>query len=333
MKILNLVESIDHLTLSKDGKRVRCSITGHEMTSDVDVVKSYLKSKKLHKMKEMSDYNFDKLAPYVIPHNRDESKMFCVLTKEKIDRIPSVLEKHVNGKRFKRLRIEADNVYNRRKRAAAARELKAQQHKVETNARGIDGEKLMSGEDDDSTRSEDESSEQEFWISPNLDEEADEGGGLLWGGDQRKLTKAQKRKAFKKSSYNRLIDNGDLVDFLGTDEDYFNAETCEQLLRSKAEPVIWKRTSAQLAKDEASPRSGFGEQSSGYARGSRKRGEAPPDQDQARAQAPAPAPAPAPAKDHSRVDVEKRKARHTHARGTAAALKNKKKKQRISGPR
>lgn len=79
------------------------------MPADHGTVQNYLKtSHRLKKMKEWYTHDYSKYLPYIVDHKRDTKKLFCRLTKTKLNKIPQEVEKHWNGKRFQRLKAEYD---------------------------------------------------------------------------------------------------------------------------------------------------------------------------------------------------------------------------------
>jgi hypothetical protein len=83
----------------KDGGRVRCSFTGHEMPPRAADINAYLSSKKLRKARDWCVLNhrthalgatvlcryafdFSVFLPFIVPHKTDDKKLFCLLTKK-----------------------------------------------------------------------------------------------------------------------------------------------------------------------------------------------------------------------------------------------------------
>ena len=82
--------------------RIRCLLTGHEMTVSMVAVNGYINSKKYNMAKEWELFDSGKYA-YIVPHKSDRSKMWCKLTKHALNKIPAQILKHVEGKKYKRL--------------------------------------------------------------------------------------------------------------------------------------------------------------------------------------------------------------------------------------
>jgi len=92
------------------GEKVQCSLTKQEMPVRIDVVQKHLNSKKLERTRKgwYDDNWVEKYAPYIIPHISKEKRLFCKITKQILNSNPEVVEKHVQGKRYKRLKKEYD---------------------------------------------------------------------------------------------------------------------------------------------------------------------------------------------------------------------------------
>ncbi|KAL4092991.1 hypothetical protein PRIC1_011980 [Phytophthora ramorum] len=100
-EFLELVESGEG-----DNKRVRvkCQLTGHEMLPRVDVIETHVKSKKFLKARDWYCHDYAQYEPYIVPHRRLPKSLFCNVTGTILNRIPSEVEKHVQGKRYKRMK-------------------------------------------------------------------------------------------------------------------------------------------------------------------------------------------------------------------------------------
>lgn len=99
---LELVETGDDV----NGKRVRvrCALTQHEIVPKKDAIETYLNSKPFRKAKEWYCYDYSKYEPYIVSHRRKPKSLYCNVTDTVLNRIPSEVEKHVNGKKFKRMK-------------------------------------------------------------------------------------------------------------------------------------------------------------------------------------------------------------------------------------
>jgi len=96
------VESHSDAELLPSGK-VRCTVTGHEVLPQIELLKAHWDGKKYRTRKAQSKYDFSAHEPWLVPHKKDPNLLFCVLTKQPVSRQPRAVEGHINGKRFKRL--------------------------------------------------------------------------------------------------------------------------------------------------------------------------------------------------------------------------------------
>ena len=138
MSLGKLLSENSHLLLTENN-RVRCEITGHEMPAEYSTVEGYLKnSRKLKKMREWYTHDYSKYLPYIVEHKKDMKKLFCRLTKMKLNRIPDEVENHWNGKKFQRLKKEYDEKISQRKRKRTSND--------------VDGDHAEPDEEDESLR-------------------------------------------------------------------------------------------------------------------------------------------------------------------------------------
>lgn len=100
-----LASRAEDLELLSNGAKVRCKRTGHEMPALLEKVIEYVNSKKFLKAKAgtktMEDLDFSKYEPHIVQHNSNSKMLYCSLTKQKLAKVISVVEKHMNGRRFK----------------------------------------------------------------------------------------------------------------------------------------------------------------------------------------------------------------------------------------
>eukprot|EP00644_Phytophthora_capsici_P007730 jgi/Phyca11/126112/e_gw1.61.100.1 len=84
--------------------RIKCQLTQHEMLPRVDLIEQHLKSKKFIKARDWYCHDYSQYEPYIVPHRRLSKSLYCNVTGTILNRIPSEVEKHVNGKRYKRMK-------------------------------------------------------------------------------------------------------------------------------------------------------------------------------------------------------------------------------------
>ena len=102
-----IVSKHPHFSFLNNGK-IKCDLTKHEMQPSIENFNLYLKSKSYKKGVE-AQYDISEYEEYLIPHKDNPDKLlFCQLTGAKISKKKSAIEKHVNGKKFKRI-LEKSN--------------------------------------------------------------------------------------------------------------------------------------------------------------------------------------------------------------------------------
>ncbi|KAF0689791.1 Aste57867_18779 [Aphanomyces stellatus] len=84
--------------------RVKCTATEHEMPPRVDVITSHINSKRFKKATEWYSYDFAQYEPYLVSHRRKPKCLFCNVTGLVLNKIPAEVEKHMQGRKFLRLK-------------------------------------------------------------------------------------------------------------------------------------------------------------------------------------------------------------------------------------
>mmetsp|Transcript_19942 Transcript_19942/g.27684 ORF Transcript_19942/g.27684 Transcript_19942/m.27684 type:complete len:325 (-) Transcript_19942:177-1151(-) len=144
----------DEIQLLANGK-IKCLVTGHEMTKDLEAMekhwsgKSYKKKKRAYKTGEA--VNLEEFE-WIIPHKFEKNKAFCVLTKDTLNRDIDEIKRHVEGRRYLR-KLEEKMETLARKRARAERREAKRKKLQQYKSNGGDSE---------------------FWIPPDEDEMDDE---------------------------------------------------------------------------------------------------------------------------------------------------------------
>uniref|UniRef100_F6YMT1 Uncharacterized protein n=1 Tax=Ciona intestinalis TaxID=7719 RepID=F6YMT1_CIOIN len=90
--------------------RIKCTVTNHEMPCRHDSVLQHVKGKKYLRLTTgiTGEFDITKYEPHIMPSNKKghENQLFCTLTLRHLNKIPSHLEKHVNGKRYKKAKAK-----------------------------------------------------------------------------------------------------------------------------------------------------------------------------------------------------------------------------------
>ncbi|XP_063000904.1 surfeit locus protein 2 [Elgaria multicarinata webbii] len=85
------------------GKKVRCTLTGHELPYRLPELQAYTSGKKylrLSKIPEVLDYS--EYEPHIVPSTKNPHQLFCKLTLRHINRIPEHVLRHVRGQRYQK---------------------------------------------------------------------------------------------------------------------------------------------------------------------------------------------------------------------------------------
>ena len=250
MSLASLLNDNTHLTLTENN-RVRCQITGHEMPAEYNAVEGYLKnSRKLKKMKEWYTHDYSKYLPYIVEHKKDSKKLFCRLTKTKLNRIPDEVEKHWKGKRFQRLKKEYDEKISQRKRKRSSNEVEGDPDGVDEEDESLRYlEDLLGNEAFDS----DQGSDNEEELDEDVEEDSSDKDSMtdLIGSDHendddfilRRVKPALSKKRAKESKNGRHSD--------GTDKrsgETHSAERPSKLIKSGGKKPLRKAISSKLAR-------------------------------------------------------------------------------------
>uniref|UniRef100_A0AAV1UEF9 Surfeit locus protein 2 n=1 Tax=Peronospora matthiolae TaxID=2874970 RepID=A0AAV1UEF9_9STRA len=106
-QLLNQHEFLEIIETGQDeNKRVRikCQLTQHEMLPRADLIATHLKSKKFLKARDWYCHDYSQYEPYIVPYRRLPKSLFCNVTRTILNRIPAEVEKHMQGKRYKRMK-------------------------------------------------------------------------------------------------------------------------------------------------------------------------------------------------------------------------------------
>ncbi|KAI9920536.1 hypothetical protein PsorP6_015785 [Peronosclerospora sorghi] len=84
--------------------RIKCQLTQHEMLPCASTIATHLASKKFRKARDWYCHDYSHYEPYIVPHRKLPKCLYCNVTGAILNRIPSEVEKHVQGKRYKRMK-------------------------------------------------------------------------------------------------------------------------------------------------------------------------------------------------------------------------------------
>ncbi|KAK5878904.1 hypothetical protein CesoFtcFv8_024268 [Champsocephalus esox] len=86
----------------KDGKKIKCTLNGHEFPCNLTELQAFTKGKKYEKLSTTAEFNYRQYEPHVVQSSKQPKQLFCRLTLRHLNRQPHHVLRHVNGKRFKK---------------------------------------------------------------------------------------------------------------------------------------------------------------------------------------------------------------------------------------
>ncbi|CAD7944281.1 unnamed protein product [Amoebophrya sp. A25] len=139
----------DDFQYVREGTKVQCTLTGQDFPPRLPLLEEYIRSKSYKKKKAAAealakkdaskpaakkddvkkeesseakapvvpgvkkidlDFDYSIYAPHITQHKKMKNALFCNLTASNLNKIPFEVEKHVNGKRFKRAKAEFEKM-------------------------------------------------------------------------------------------------------------------------------------------------------------------------------------------------------------------------------
>ncbi|KAF7657086.1 hypothetical protein LDENG_00031800 [Lucifuga dentata] len=85
-----------------DGKKLKCTLNGHEFPCNLAEIEKFTKGKKYQKLSSVAEFNYSQYEPHIVPSTKQPNQLFCKLTLRHLNRQPHHVLRHVNGKRFKK---------------------------------------------------------------------------------------------------------------------------------------------------------------------------------------------------------------------------------------
>lgn len=99
----------DILQVLTDRSKVLCKLTKHELPMNLESLKSYVQSKKflrLHSKLKCPEKTFGKIEgnykEFFIPSRKSTSRLYCLLTRKEVNKLPHELEKYITGYKFQK---------------------------------------------------------------------------------------------------------------------------------------------------------------------------------------------------------------------------------------
>lgn len=103
--LVSLVASMPgDLEFIREGSKVRCKHTRHEMPGVLEVVLTHIRGGKFTRAKEgkcvHEKLDLESYGPHIQQHTSNAKLLFCALTGQTMKKAPAVVAKHVKGKRY-----------------------------------------------------------------------------------------------------------------------------------------------------------------------------------------------------------------------------------------
>ncbi|XP_029372137.1 surfeit locus protein 2 [Echeneis naucrates] len=85
-----------------DGKKIKCSLNGHELPCNLTELQKFTQGKKYEKLSAAAQFNYSQYEPHIVQSTKQPNQLFCKLTLRHLNRQPHHVLRHVNGKRYKK---------------------------------------------------------------------------------------------------------------------------------------------------------------------------------------------------------------------------------------
>ncbi|KAJ6651843.1 hypothetical protein lerEdw1_016439 [Lerista edwardsae] len=154
-----LLQQHPSLSVVPPGKKVRCSLTGHELPCRLPELQAYTSGKKyLRLSKTPGVLDYSEYEPHIVPSTKNPHQLFCKLTLRHINKIPEHVLRHVRGRRYQRALKRYEECQKEGVDYVPACLLQKQRRRRQQ-------------EDDQGERSKKPCRKGEFWEPPSSDEE------------------------------------------------------------------------------------------------------------------------------------------------------------------
>uniref|UniRef100_W5KL42 Surfeit 2 n=1 Tax=Astyanax mexicanus TaxID=7994 RepID=W5KL42_ASTMX len=85
-----------------DGKKVKCTLNGHEFPCNLTELQHFISGNKYKKLSANAEFNYSQYEPHLVPSTKQPNHLFCKLTLRHLNRVPEHVLRHINGKRYKK---------------------------------------------------------------------------------------------------------------------------------------------------------------------------------------------------------------------------------------
>ncbi|XP_052091638.1 surfeit locus protein 2-like [Mytilus californianus] len=97
-----ILDKYKTFTVLEAREKIRCELSGHEMPCRLDALESYIKGKKFEKLLEKHNYQYEKQHLTQSIKKGRSHQLFCTLTYRHLNNTPQHIQKHLEGRRFKK---------------------------------------------------------------------------------------------------------------------------------------------------------------------------------------------------------------------------------------
>uniref|UniRef100_A0A6J0TPW4 Surfeit locus protein 2 isoform X2 n=1 Tax=Pogona vitticeps TaxID=103695 RepID=A0A6J0TPW4_9SAUR len=85
------------------GKKVRCTLSGHELPYRLSALQAYTSGKKYQRLSKVPGVlDYSEYEPHIVPSTKNPHQLFCKLTLRHINRLPEHVLRHVQGRRYQK---------------------------------------------------------------------------------------------------------------------------------------------------------------------------------------------------------------------------------------
>ncbi|KAK6195040.1 hypothetical protein SNE40_000556 [Patella caerulea] len=107
-EVVKLLKKYKELKIDKDNKKIKCSLSGHEMPCTPLAITTYVSGKKFNKLRQKKEYNYDEHKTHLVPSIKKFhlKHLYCPLTQTHVNDTPADIERHITGRKYKRALAE-----------------------------------------------------------------------------------------------------------------------------------------------------------------------------------------------------------------------------------
>uniref|UniRef100_A0A8C6HJK6 Surfeit gene 2 n=1 Tax=Mus spicilegus TaxID=10103 RepID=A0A8C6HJK6_MUSSI len=101
--VLAFLRQHPSLRLLPNTRKVRCSLTGHELPCRLPELQEYTRGKKYQRLSSsFSNFDYAAFEPHIVPSTKNRHQLFCKLTLRHINKSLEHVLRHTQGRRYQR---------------------------------------------------------------------------------------------------------------------------------------------------------------------------------------------------------------------------------------